>query len=320
MRKIIFSFLLLCPLEELFPQCCTSGCCMPGTANFGVLEKGDLLFFSFFKKNYSDRYYSGDRPVNFNYLINDYSDYTGTSFSYGLTSKLTIQASLGYFIDKTENFNIPMIGEQQLFGQGMADLELYFKYNVYTTKNERLSLVVSGGSKMPTGPFRLETNSVLLTRDVQPGAGAYSGIFALYALVKPFKNKTRAIMFNSRTDFNGVNPLGYQYGVTNTNTISTTIKLYKEISLIAMARNENHDIDKVNGVGLFSSCSSRIFVTPGIALNLGHDLNFSCYGDFPLYQYYGGIQLAAKYAFSFAISKIFEFHKKPLPEVKNETI
>ena len=312
MRYIVALIFSLLFTATNFSQC-TSGCCAPGTANFGVLEKGDLLFFSFFKRDYSDKYYAGDKPVAFSYLNNDFSDYSGLSLSYGITDKFTVQASFGYYINKIENFNIPVIGQQQLAGSGFSDVELYAKYNVFHSKNDVLSLTLSGGARLPTGPYKLGVDNVELTRDVQPGTGAYSGMFTFYAMLKPFKNKKKSIMFNSRTDYNGVNPQGYQYGVTNTNTLSSAFKLYKDISFIAMVRNENKDLDKVNGVGLFSSCSSRVFVTPGVGVYLGNDLNFSLYGDFPVYQYYGGIQLAAKYAFSVAVTKVFELHKKPLP-------
>ena len=307
-------FLVFCNIT-VFSQCCTSGCCAPGTANFGVLEKGDLLFFSFFKRNYSDKYFEGDKPVNFNYLTNDFSDYSGLSLSYGITDKLTVQGSFGYFINKIENFNIPVLGQQQLAGKGLADAELYAKYNIFHSKNDILSLTVSLGGKLPTGPYKLGVDNVQLTRDVQPGTGAYSGVFVFYAMLKPFKNKKRLIMINTRTDYNGVNPQGYRYGLTNTNTLSSTFKLYKDLSFIAMIRNENHDCDMVNNARLFSSCNSRIFVTPGISLNMGHDLSFSFYGDFPVYQNYGGIQLAAKYAYSVSLAKVFELHKKPLVPV-----
>ncbi len=307
---LIVSFLFF--NASVFSQC-TSGCCAPGTANFGVLEKGDLLLFSFFKRDYSDKYYQGNKPVAFSYLNNDYSDYSGLSLSYGFTDKFTMQASFGYYINKIENFTIPIIGQQQLVGNGFSDIELYAKYNIFKSKNDLLSFTLSGGVKLPTGPYKLSVDNVELTRDVQPGTGAYSGMFTFYAMLKPFKNKKKSIMFNSRTDYNCVNPQGYQYGITNTNTLSSAFKIYKDLSFIAMVRNENKDCDKVNGVGLFSSCSSRVFVTPGVGIYLGHDLNFSLYGDFPVYQYYSGIQLAAKYAFSIAVSKVFELHKKPLP-------
>ncbi|HWY37481.1 MAG TPA: hypothetical protein VNY73_02910 [Bacteroidia bacterium] len=313
MRRIFGIIFLVLGGVNAFAQCCTSGCCAPGTANFGVLEKGDLMVFSFFKRNYSDKYFEGDKPVNFNYLTNDFSDYSGISLSYGITSKLTVQGSLGYFINKTENFNVPVLGQQQLTGSGLADAELYAKYNVFQSKNDVLSITLSAGAKMPTGPYNLKVNDVQLTRDVQPGTGAYAGVFTFYAMLKPFKNKQQSIMFNSRTDYNGVNPQGYRYGTSNTNTISTAIKLYKEISVIVMVRNENHDCDKVNGVNLFSSCSARLFFAPGISINMGHDLSFSAYGDLPIYQYYSGIQLASRYAYSFALVKVFEVHKKEIP-------
>ncbi|HXB38946.1 MAG TPA: hypothetical protein VNZ49_00300 [Bacteroidia bacterium] len=311
LRYLLFILFLFSENSNLFSQCCTSGCCTPGTANFGVLEKGDLLFFSFFKRNYSDSYYSGDRPNSFSYLTNDYADYAGSNFSYGITNKFTVQASIGYFTAKVENFDVPVIGQQQFFAKGLSDLETFLKYNIFNSKKDVLSFTLSGGAKFPTGAYKLQQNNVQLTRDVQPGTGSYSGIFIFYAMVKPFKNKKNSIMINSRTDFNGTNPAGYQYGVSNTNTISSVIKLYKEISLIVMLRNENRDCDKINNSRMFSSSSTRLFASPGISANVGHEIVFSFYGDFPVYQYYAGTQLASKYAFSFSLSKVFELHKKP---------
>ncbi len=294
----------------VFSQC-TSGCCAPGTANFGVLDKGDLLFFSFFKRDYSDTYFRGDKRTNFNYLTNDYADYGAVTLSYGITPKFTVQGSIGYYVDKTENFNIPIIGQQQLQTNGLADIEIFGKYNIYHSNNDVLSLTLALGGKLPTGPYKLAVDKVELTRDVQPGSGAYSGASILYIMLKPFKNRKQSIMFNSRVNYNGVNPQGYQYGVENINSISTVFKLYRDISLIVMLRNENKASDIVNKVLLSSSSSTRLFATPGITMNLGHELMFSLYGDFPIYQYYDGIQLAAKYAFSVSLSKLFEFHEKP---------
>lgn len=292
-----------------YSQCCTSGCCTPGTANFGVLEKNDLLFFSFFKRNYSDHYFQGDRPTNFSYLTNDYADYAGANISYGVTDKITVQASLGYFTAKVENFDIPLIGQQQFYARGLSDLEFFLKYNCFKSKSDVVNITASAGAKIPTGPYNLAVDKVQLTRDVQPGTGAYSGLFIFYLQLKPFKNKKNIILMNSRFDVNGANPQGYQYGFGNTNTISSVVRLSKEISLILMVRNENRDCDRIKGKNLFSSSSTRVFASPGISALLGHDLIFSFYGDVPIYQYYAGTQLASKYAFSFSLSKLFELHK-----------
>ena len=312
MRFVAILFFIFSCSISVFSQC-TSGCCAPGTANFGVLDKGDLLFFSFFKRDYSDTYFKGDKPTNFNYLSNDYSDFGGITLSYGITPKLTVQGSVGYYITKTENFNIPIIGQQQLAGKGLADAEIFAKYNIFHAKNDVLSITLALGGKIPTGPYKLAVTNVELTRDVQPGTGAYSGASILYVMLKPFKNKKQSIMFNSRVDYNGVNPQGYRYGVENINSLSTVFKLYKNISLILMVRNENKKSDIVNGVVLSSSSSTRFFADPGISMSLGYEMIFSLYGDFPIYQYYDGIQLADKYAVSISLSKVFEFHEKPMP-------
>ncbi len=293
-----------------FSQCCTSGCCAPGTANFGVLEKGDLLMFSFFKRNYSDKYYQGDRPSNFSYLINDYADYAGLNLSYGITDKLTVQLTFGYFTAKVENFDLPVVGQQQFSAQGIADGEFFLKYNFFNSKNKIFSFTASGGARFPTGQYKQINGNVELPRDVQPGSGAYSGIFILYTQIKPFKNKDRSFLVNSRTDLNGANSEGFQYGSANTNSIGYLIKIDKTFSLIAMVRNENKDCDYIHHKGMFSSSSCRFFVSPGLSLSLKNSLSFSLYGDVPVYQNYTGTQLASKYAFSFAVSKVFELHKK----------
>jgi hypothetical protein len=310
MKKFFLCILCLAGTYNLSAQCCTSGCCTPGTANFGVLEKGDLLAFSFFKRNYSDHYFSGDQPTNFSYLTNDYADYAGTNLSYGITNRFTVQASLGYFTAKVENFNIPTIGQQQFFAQGLSDLELFLKYNCYGSATKPLSVTVSGGVKLPTGPYKLAHDNVQLTRDVQPGTGAYSALAIFYLQLKPFKNKKNVILLNSRFDMNGVNPQGYQYGFGNTNTISSVIRLARDISFIVMLRNENRDCDRIGGKNLFSSSSTRLFASPGISAMLGHEMMFAFYADVPIYQYYAGTQLASKYAFSVSLSKLFELHKK----------
>ncbi|MGZ3930785.1 MAG: hypothetical protein ACXVP0_05310, partial [Bacteroidia bacterium] len=309
-KRSLILILLLTANTRFYSQCCTSGCCAPGTANFGVLEKGDLLFFSFFKRNYSDKYYQGDRPTNFSYLINDYADYAGVNFSYGITDRLTTQVSLGYFTAKVENFDVPLIGQQQIYAQGLADPEVFLKYNFFNSKNKVFSLTGSAGARLPAGPYKLSTGNVQLPRDVQPGTGACSGIFILYAQLKPFKNKSFSFLLNSRTDYNGSNSQGFRYGTANTNSIGSVIPLNKEFSLIVMVRNENKDCDRIHNVGMFSSASYRFFASPGISLNLKKSLSFSFYGDIPVYQNYAGTQLASKYALSISVSKVFEFHKE----------
>jgi hypothetical protein len=275
-----------------------------------VLEKGDLLVFSFFKRNYSDKYYKGEKPTNFSYLVNDYADYGGLNLSYGITDKITTQLTLGYFTAKVENFDIPVIGQQQFYAQGLADAEVYLKYNFYTSKNKNFSLTGSLGGKIPTGPYKLSSDNVQLPRDVQPGTGAYSGIFIVYAQLKPFKNKNYSFLLNSRTDLNSANKDGFQYGTSNTNSIGSVIKINDQFSFLAMVRDENKDCDRINNIGMFSSSSVRVFASPGLSLSLRNNLAFSIYGDIPVYQNYAGTQLSSKYAFSFSISKVFELHEK----------
>jgi hypothetical protein len=311
-----------------YSQCCSSGCCSPGTANFGVLEKGHLFAFGFYKYNYSDHFYKGDSPYDLRYYKNIYFSYGGINLSYGITDKLTIQGDIGYFINKTQNY---YFNDYQLQGNGIGDAGLYLKYNFFSGPVWNLTLGIGG--KIPTGEFNQYVNGVRLPLEVQSGTGAYATTFMANIMVKPFPNKQRSFIINSRTDYNSISPVGYQFGISNTNTLSYTFPLGKSFAFMAMVRNEikttdyNYNVaalnpdpsarfNPLNGSGFSNRQEQqntgcyRFFASPGITWSPGKEWNLSAFGDFPVYQYYTGIQFAAKYALSFSVSKMIGLHKE----------
>jgi hypothetical protein len=323
----VLAICLLFAGTRLAAQCCASECSMPGTVNFGVMEKHHLQAFSFYKHNYSDRFFRGDAPYTYRYYRNIYFDYTGVSLSYGITRSLTAQLDAGYFLNKTQNY---YFNNYQLSGRGLADAGLYLRYNIYNGRS--LNVTIGGGGKIPTGQFNQTIAGVRLPMEVQSGTGAYEGVALLNCMIKPFRDKNKALLLNSRVQYSGINPSGYQFGFSNSNTLSYTVKLTKKILFLAMVRNEWKACDYyysslvANGepsarFEWFSSRnftskrqqantgSYRFFACPALGYNFGKKWNLTVYGDFPLYQYYNGIQFSARYAFSVSLSKVFDLHK-----------
>src|ERR1700757_896814 len=92
------------------------------------------MAFTFYKHNYSDQFYKGDASYDLKYYRNIFFDFTGINLSYGITSKLTVQGDVGYFVNKTQNYYpIGGVTLPSLIGNGLGDAGLYFKYNFYNS-------------------------------------------------------------------------------------------------------------------------------------------------------------------------------------------
>ncbi len=284
---------------------------MSGSSNFGVLEKNHLQAVAFYKHSYSDAFYKGDSIVDFKYLINGYFDYSGLNLSYGFTKKFTAQADLGYYINKTQNYypDLP-IPVHQLVGHGLADLSLLFKYNLFNSRDSVLSLTVSGGGKLPTGSYQEYTKEkVKLPRDVQSGTGAYSAIGGLD--IKIVLAKKIPLLVSSKAEWNSLNPENYQYGLSVTSSMATSIKIYKHFSFFLMVKNENrkHDFDAVVNQEIASSGYFKLIAMPGFTCSFKNEWETGVYADLPVYQKYNGTQFGNKYAVSASVSKQFKLKK-----------
>lgn len=307
--RFLYLIILVCSTPALLlAQCCSQSCSMTTGDGSGLLEKKHLEVMSFYKHSYSDKYLRGKEEYQFGTaglaLKNSYFDFMGLNIGYGITDHLMIEVQGGYFGNKTQNF----ANGAWLVGNGLSDISATLKMSVYRSKDTTVTIVASGGMKIPTGSYNDYTpEGIKLSRDVQSGTGSYAGTIGFSAGIRILKK--HKINLSSEFDYIGINPEEYQPGYGNTNYISTFIKLFDGCSLMAMIKNENRTHDYYYDLIQKSTGYVKVTALPGLSYEFPREWMVSVIGDLPLYQYFNGLQFASQYAFSVSLKKTFELHR-----------
>ena len=300
---VIFSF-----YNNSYAQCCAQGCSMTSSNIFEVLEKHHLELTGFLKHSNSNQYFSGSSKYYFTNaplsLKNTSFDYFGISIGYGITNKLSVEAQGGYFGNKTQNF----VDGAWLVGNGLSDWEVNLKYNFYNSSDSTWSMTISPGCKLPLGNYKDYTpQGVKLSRDVQSGTGAFASNieYACKIRIKKKFNIVGAVEY----EYNAINPEQYQYGDKLTITLSTKLKVYKKLSLVAMLKNENTSNDYFYDQEIAASGYSKITLIPALSYDFKSDWSFTIIPEIPVYQRFNNIQFAQQYTVSCALSKDMNLKK-----------
>ncbi len=294
--------------NKCYTQCCAQGCSMTSSNIFDVLEKHHLELTGFLKHSNSNQYYNGSSKYYFTNaplsLKNTSFDYFGMSIGYGITNKLSVEAQGGYFGNKTQNF----IDGAWLVGNGLSDWEVNLKYNFYNSSDSTWSMTISPGCKLPLGNYKDYTpQGVKLSRDVQSGTGAFAGNIEYACLLRLKKgiNVVGAVEY----EYNGINPEQYQYGDKLTITISSKLKLYKSLSLVAMLKNESTSNDYFYDQEIVASGYNKLTLIPALSVDFKRDWSFTIIPEIPVYQHFNNIQFAQQYTVSCALSKDLNLKK-----------
>ncbi|MBI3502329.1 MAG: hypothetical protein HY063_11095 [Bacteroidetes bacterium] len=290
-----------------FSQCCSPGNPVGGTTNIGVLDKKTLRVITFYRHSYSDTYYSGDSKSDFSFVKNASFNYAGLVLGYGLLKKLTLETELGYFINKTQTYNIEPAYTNTGFGFNNTVLSL--KYNLISKTEKPFEWTVGAGAKIPfSKEFQIVDNSEL-PRDVQPSTHAF-GIVAQSFLYRGFPEKRLRLFFISRYEYNFTDTKNYMYG----NVLFSSFFIAKKLgtsnwTAILQTRHEWRDYDykdasdqnsKIN-----SSGGNLIFISPQINYTVAQKWNLSLLADFPVYHYLNGTQLGNKFSVAVYLSRDF---------------
>lgn len=312
MRFFIVVCLVLIARCSAFSQCCSPGNPVGGTTNIGILDKKAFRLISFYRYSDSQGYWERDSKSNFNFVKNANFNYAGLVLSYGLFKKLTIETELGYFISKSQTYNIEPSFTNKGFGFNNAVASL--KYNLISKAEKPFEWTVALGGKIPfTKKYQIVDN-IELPRDVQPSTHAF-GIVAQSFLYKGFPEKGLRLFFINRYELNYPDVKNYKYGnaLFNSFFIAKGIK-QSNWTAIAQVRYEfrEKDLNKANCASCFatgnfinSTGGHLVFIAPQINYTIAKKWNVSVLADIPVYRYYNGTQLGNKFAVALYLSRDF---------------
>lgn len=310
MKYLFFSlFFILIQTKNGFSQCC--GGCNPigGNTNQGTLPKNILQLNTYYKYGYSERYKEEDHISDFKFVKNATSSFINLQVGYGVTKRFTAQAEVGYYLNRTQNFaTIGTYTIPSLNGFGGSSAILTGKYNIVKDTTHDFEFTMGLGVKMPWGFAPQIVNGVELSEDVQPSNGAYGLVLQSFLFKQFDRSNVRIFLINGIT-YNTVNQRNYKEGNMYLTSFFVSKTFLQNITGIFQLRNEIKDFAYRDNLKVSSSGGYKFVFVPQLNYKIKQNYNVSVLYELPIYQYYNGIQLNDKYAFTINLNIRFGLTK-----------
>jgi hypothetical protein len=315
--KSLFKLFLSCNAliiilaTETGAQCLSSVNPVGGTDNLLVLKKNTLRVISFYKYGEGTKYFEGSGHADFDLISKAFYNYGSVILGYGVTPKFTLELESGYFINKTQKYNLEPA--YKLRGYGFSNFVLLGKHNVFTNPVKRIYLTAALGAKIPSSRNLQYVNYVKLPVEVQPTLGSYGAVLSS-SLVKEDSFHGLRYFLTTRMETHLANKEDYRPGTS----LFTSAYVSKHLmfpwlkgdwTAIFQIKNEIRTYDKMNDSRKQSSGSLLFFVVPQLNYVLQDKWYLSAMADVPVYQHFNGTQLGAGPGFTLVMSRVFELKK-----------
>jgi len=305
-RAILFLVVISSPFltaGNASGQCCSPGNPIGGTGNLGVLPKGDARLTLSYDYSYSGKYFHERRRVEPYFVKAGFYQFSRLSFSYGVSSRLTIDTEVAYFIKKAQKY-VDGILPTQRSGRGISNAAFSINFQLYRDLLHRWEITSGVGLKAPIGSYRHRGEGGLLPLDIQPTTGGYDFIHSLFFYHAVPVTKLGLFLTN-RTEFKGTNRDGYKFGDLLVTSVFATYEVDIHWGGVLQLRSEKRWRDRRPTGSVPTTGSLKFFITPQINYLVGESVVISGLVDIPVYQYYNREQLGNSYALSLAIIKKF---------------
>lgn len=295
-RGSLIIFLFIFFADDGFSQCC--GGCNPigGNTNLGTIPKNILQINAYHRYAFSEGYMEKDHASDFKFVKSAASNYDGLQVGYGVTKRLTVDFETGYYLNRTQNFEIYNY-KYSLNGYGGSSLIFSGRYNIVKDTAHDFEFTAGAGVKMPWSTTPMVSNGVELSEDVQPSNGAY-GIVLRSFLLKEFDDAGLKLFLINNVTINGTNPKSYKEGNSYITSLFLSKTFFSRLTTIAQVRNEVRDRSYRDNMLVGSSGGYRFIFVPQVNYTIKKKYNISALYELPFYQYYNGIQLRDVSAFS----------------------
>lgn len=302
--------------ENLSGQCCSAG----NPYFYGEQTstgKKELQFITGYKFSTSTQYYDGHKRASIEFIDKAFFNYLNLQAQYGITHRLSLRADIGYFINKTESYNLSDWDKQR--GYGVGDLMITIRYLAYKNFVRKISVIPSIGIKLPVGVFDQETEHVKLPITLQPSSGSYKYSFNLYTN-KGFNNpKWNMGLFASFEYAQLIDSENFYYKYGNMLLLSliSSYRLFDKFNIGLELRNEYRSKSKRENDLIVEASGFNIFYTnPHLSYSISPHFLIAANAEFPVYRYYNGIQLGNTFAFALRLSYSLNFDKGKIKKVE----
>ncbi len=221
---------------------------------------------------------------------------TGYTFSKRFSTDIFLS-----FVSQERRIQNPGLPDQNQRTDGIGDAVILFKYNVIT--HGPVLWTVGAGPKLPTGASDLTVNGILLGADLQPGSGAWDGIFWSFLVHQLQSRKSMSLSLVSSYRQTGTNEnfrltQSYKFGkeFQLLGGISDRIVLGKLLMDPSLTfRYRKAFMDEAGGSEIPNTGGEWVFINPAVAMSIANKLTFNLGVELPLYANITGTQLTPTY-------------------------
>lgn len=315
MKKLLLLLILHVFLlnNHIFAQCCGAGNPISISTSDNTIEAKKIKIGLNYRFSYSDTYFEEMHKITLNYptaVKNSNYNYFNLNLGYGITRRLSIATSLGYYINKTETFKSDLFGKMK--ASGIGDLDVSVNYKAYVNAQKGIELVPYFNVKFPVGKFDCEDNGIKLPISLQPSSGSfrYTGGMYFYANLPKKFFITSFNMFEYAQRIKSYN-FNYKYGNTLFLSVDANYKVIQYLTLGIQASYEYKSRSKrENNQELFGTGYQTITIAPHITFIAKKNTFFSFLLDIPVFHKVEEIQLVNKVALQLKIIQNIDLAKK----------
>lgn len=222
--------------------------------------------------------------------------------NYSFTNRLSTDLVLSWI---KQNRTINQFGNTDIVNtNGLGDAALLLKYQVTKTTAQHFIVVLASGPKIPTGRSDMvRDDGIPLNADLQPGSGAWDGIFWGFSAYKFNFRRSMNLSLTTVYSLKGKNDkyLGnetYQFGdevqiILSINDNYLIGKMVLDASLTFRYRNAG--LDQFNERTMPNTGGQWVFLSPRISLNVSKTISVNIAPEIPLYGNVEGTQLSPTY-------------------------
>lgn len=282
--------------------CSCAGAPLISSQSISTTSKGNLFAgITYEFKEISDLY-SGSQQLE-NNTVERNTQSTLFELNYGITDRLTISGTFTH----VQKQRLSVANDNELITRGIGDGLVMIKYVLHqNTMSEQYQLAVGGGTKIPFGKTSLEENGIALNLDMQPGTGAWDGVFWSYFsktfapastvnffVYNTFRATGSAERFNQNDEYKFGNEWVINTGITD--------NLFPDFSYVGIISYRSASSDQLNGNNQSNTGGKWISIEPALQYQFSNSLSAKVGGKIPVYQHLNGLQPTTSYAVSFSV-------------------
>lgn len=300
------------PILSIAQTCGCAGAPLLSSQSISSASKGNLLLGITHEFNSIDDLVQGTKELN-NRSVRRSTQSTLLEIHYGISNRLTASGTFT-FINKRRETGLQTSGpSNQVRTTGIGDGLFILKYVLHkNTIRSQFQLAVGGGVKVPFGSFSHTNNGVQLNADMQPGTGAFDGIFWSY-FSKTFAPHTtlnffwtNSLRLTGEADrFSNTND-SYRFGNEFISTLGVGNKLIGDVSYVVQVQYREVGENERNGEDLPNTGGRWIDVAPTLSYALTDKVSLRVLGQIPIFRNLEGTQSTTSYSLSGSIFYNFD--------------